>query len=96
MGKKIFFLAISSALLFGNCMKENIKKEKVGNTSLVIYDQSSLSFFSKKSLLPDCLDGVKKAGAKNVISAQGGTTDGFTGSMNTMSPGKSCSAVGVE
>jgi hypothetical protein len=96
MGKKIVLTVLSFAIIFLNCAKENVKREKVGNTSLVIYDQASVSLFTKKSLVPDCLDGVKKAGAKDVISSNGGTADGVTGSTNTISTTKACSAVGIE
>jgi hypothetical protein len=96
MRKILFFLVMSFVMVLSNCTKENIKKEKVGSTSLVIYDQASVSFFSKQSLIPSCLDGVKKAGAKEVISINCGTADGMTGSTNSSRTSKSCSAVGVE
>ncbi|MDH4199120.1 MAG: hypothetical protein OEV66_01970 [Spirochaetia bacterium] len=96
MEKKVFFLAVTLTFLFSNCSKENVKRERVGGSTIIIYDQASVSLFTKQSLLPSCIDGVKKAGASNVVSTHGGSADGLTGQLATSTTTKECRAEGVE
>ena len=96
MEKKIFFIIITIAIFFSNCMKENIKRDRVGGTPIIMYDMASARLFSKEALAPTCIDGVKKAGAREVITVNALPADGVTGSTATASTFKACSAVGIE
>lgn len=68
--KKILAVSVISSLFLMNCaFKENVKRQTIGGTKMVIYEATEVSLFKNvKDLKPTCLNGVKKAGASRIVA----------------------------
>jgi hypothetical protein len=66
---KLTITAFLSLFVLNCAFKDNVKRQTVGGTQMVIYEATEVALFKNvniKTIKPTCLNGIKKAGASKV------------------------------